>query len=96
MLQEITPTESMVANQAAQRLVSEIINMSKRVIAIRTQGIPAVEGVPETLEQTLPDGRKIPARPSRPAIAAISADAINAALGEENCALLDAIKASIL
>ena len=55
MLQEITPTESMVANQAAQRLVSDILNMSKRVIAIRTQGILAVEGVPETLEQTLPD-----------------------------------------
>lgn len=96
MLQAITPTESVIANQVAQRLVNEIINTAKRVVAIRTEGIPAVEAAPATPEQTLPDGRVIPARPARPATAAISAAAINAALGESNCALLDSIKTSIL
>jgi hypothetical protein len=96
MIKKITPTESMVANQVAARLITEILNTAKRVVAIRTEGIPAVEASPATTEQTLPNGRKVPARPARPAIAAVSADAINAALGEENCALLDAIKASIL
>lgn len=96
MLKEITPTESVIANQVAARLVSEILNVAKRVEAIRTQGIPAIEAVPATPEQPLPDGRKIPARPARPAVAAVSAAAINAALGEDNCDLLDSIKASIL
>jgi hypothetical protein len=96
MLKEITPTESVIANQVAARLVSEILNVAKRVVAVRTNGIPAVAAVPATPEQTLPDGRVIPARPARPAIAAISAEAINAALGKDNCDLLDAIKASIL
>jgi hypothetical protein len=96
MLKEITPTESVIANQVAARIVSEILNIAKRVNAIRTGGIPAVAAVPSTLEQTLPDGRVMPARPARPAIAAVSADAINAALGKDNCDLLDSIKASIL
>ena len=96
MLQEITPTESMIANQVAARLVSEILNTAKRVDAIRTEGIPAVAAVEATLEQTLPDGRVMPARPARPAIAAISATSINAALGQDNCELLDSIKAAIL
>ena len=96
MLKEIIPTESMIANQVAQRLINEIISMSKRVVAIRAEGIPALPAVPATPEQTLPDGRKVPARPARPATTAISAAAINAALGKDNCDLLDAIKASIL
>jgi hypothetical protein len=96
MLQEITPTESVIANQVAARLVGEIIQTAKRVVAIRTNGIPAVAAVAATPGQTLPDGRVMPARPARPAIAAVSADAINAALGKDNCDLLDAIKASIL
>jgi len=96
MLKEITPTESVIANQVAARLVNEILNTAKRVDAIRTEGIPAIAAVEATPEQTLPDGRKIPARPARPAVAAVSAAAINAALGEDNCALLDSIKASIL
>lgn len=96
MLKEITPTESVIANQVAARLVSEILNVAKRVEAIRTEGIPAIAAVAATPEQPLPDGRKIPARPARPATAAISAAAINAALGKDNCDLLDSIKASIL
>lgn len=96
MLKEITPTESVIANQVAARLVSEILNTAKRVDAIRTEGIPAIAAVAATPEQTLPDGRKMPARPARPATAAISAAAINAALGEDNCALLDSIKDAIL
>jgi hypothetical protein len=96
MLQEITPTESVIANQVAQRLVNEIINTAKRVNAIRTEGIPAVAAIPATPEQTLPDGRIMPARPARPATAAISAAAINAALGESNCVLLDSVKSAIL
>ncbi len=96
MLKEITPTESVIANQIAARLVSEIINTAKRVDAIRTAGIPAVAATEATPEQTLPDGRKIPARPARPAVSAVSAAAINAALGKHNCDLLDAIKASIM
>lgn len=93
MLKEITPTESVIANQVAARLVSEILNVAKRVEAIRTQGIPAIEAVEATPEQPLPDGRKIPARPARPATAAVSAAAIDAALGADNCELLDEIKA---
>ncbi len=96
MLKEITPTESVIANQVAARLVNEILNTAKRVVAIRTQGIPAIAAVPATLEQTLPDGRVIPARPARPAVAAVSAEAINAALGKDSCALLDSIKDLIL
>lgn len=96
MLKEITPTESVIANQVAARLVSEILNVAKRVVAIRTEGIPAIAASEATPEQTLPDGRKIPARPARPAVAAVSAEAINDALGAENCALLDSIKAAIL
>jgi hypothetical protein len=96
MLKQITPTESMIANQVAQRIVSEIINMSKRVIAIRNEGVPAVEAIEATPEQTLPNGRKILARPARPATSAVTADAINAALGKENCDLLDSIKVLIL
>lgn len=95
MLKEITPTESVIANQVAARLVNEIINTAKRVIAIRAEGIPAVAAIEATPEQTLPDGRVMPARPARPATAAISAKAINAALGDSNCALLDALKTAI-
>jgi len=96
MLKEIIPTESVIANQIAARLVNEILNTAKRVDTIRTQGIPAIAAVPATAEQTLLDGRVVPARPGRPAVAAISAAAINAALGKDNCDLLDSIKASIL
>ena len=96
MLTEITPTESVMANQVAQRIVTEIVNMSKRIVALRTEGIPAIAASPATPEMTLPDGRKILARPARPAIPAISAEAINAALGKDNCDLLNSIKASIL
>jgi chorismate-pyruvate lyase len=96
MLQPITPTESAIANQVAARLINEILNTAKRVVAIRTDGIPAVAAVPATPEQSLPNGRKILARPARPAVAAVSAAAIDAALGKDNCDLLDAIKASIL
>ena len=96
MLQEITPTESVIANQVAARLVSEILSVAKRVAAIRTEGIPAIEAAPATPEQELPDGRVMPARPARPAVAAVSAAAIDAALGEANCALLDSIKEAIL
>lgn len=96
MLKEITPTESVIANQVAARLVSEILNTAKRVVAIRTEGIPAIAASEATPEQTLPDGRKIPARPARPAVPAVSAEAINAALGADNCALLDSIKDAIL
>lgn len=96
MLKAITPTESVIANQVAARLVSEILNTAKRVVAIRTEGIPAIASAEATPEQTLPDGRKIPARPARPAVPAVSAEAINAALGADNCALLDSIKEAIL
>jgi hypothetical protein len=95
MLQAVKPTESVIANQVAARLVNEIIQTSKRIVAIRAEGISAVEAVPATPEQTLPDGRKIPALPARPAIAAVSAEAINAALGKDNCTLLDALKTAI-
>lgn len=96
MLKEITPTESVLANQVAARLVNEILNTAKRVVAIRTEGIPAIAAVPATPEQTLPDGRKIPARPARPAVAGVSPAAIDAALGADNCALLDAVKELLL
>jgi hypothetical protein len=95
MLQAITPTESVIANQVAARLVDEIIQISKRIVAIRSEGIPAIEAVKATPEQTLPDGRKMPARPARPAVAAVSAKAINDALGKDNCTLLDALKTAI-
>ena len=95
MLKEITPTESVIANQVAARLVNEIINTAKRVIAIRAEGIPTVAAIEAIPEQTLPNGRVMPARPARPATAAISAKAINAALGESNCTLLDALETAI-
>jgi hypothetical protein len=95
MLKAITPTESVIANQVAARLVDEIIQISKRIVAIRAEGIPAIEAVPAVPEQTLPDGRKIPARPARPAVAAVSAAAINEALGKDNCTLLDGLKTAI-
>lgn len=96
MLKAITPTESVIANQVAARLVNEILNTAKRAVAIRTEGIPAIAAVPATLEQTRPNGRTIPARPERPAVTGVSPAAIDAALGVYNCELLDEIKALLL
>ena len=88
-LQPVAPTETALANQVAQRIVNEITTTAKRIIELRANGIPAV---PEQEARTLPDGRIIPARPAQ---IAVSAEAINAALGADNCALLNQIKTAL-
>lgn len=88
-LQPIAPTETALANQVAQRIIQDALNTAKRINEIRTNGLPAVAAQPET---PMPNGQT---RPAQPAIPAVSAEAINAALGEDNCAILDALKAAL-
>lgn len=85
-LQPVAPTESALANQIANRVITEVQQAAQRIAALRATGVPAQAAV---AAQTLPDGRVIPARP---AVAGVSAAAINTALGTANCALLDEIK----
>jgi hypothetical protein len=85
-LQPVATTEVAAANQIAQRIVQEINQTASRIAALRANGIPAVAAVPAGVN---PNGQPIPARP---ATAAVSAAAIDAALGTENRQLLDAIK----
>jgi hypothetical protein len=89
-LQPVATTEVAAANQIAQRIVQEINQTANRIAAIRANGIPAIAAVPAG---TRPDGQPIPARP---ATAAVSAAAIDAALGADNCKLLDEIKAMLV
>ena len=86
-LQPIAPTEVVAGNQVAQRIIQEITQLAARIDSIRTDGIPAVAATPAG---THPTGQTYPARP---ATAGISAAVINAALGAQNCELLDDVKA---
>lgn len=85
-LEPIIPTEEVAASQIAARMTNEVIQVSKQFNELRTVGVPARAAV---AEQTLPDGRVIPARP---AVQGVSAAAINNALGVANRAIFDALK----
>ena len=87
-LQPIEPTEVVLANQVAQRIVQEITGTGTRIAAIVANGIPAQPAV----EASEVNGRVIPARPAQ---AAISAANIKAALGSANCAVIDALAESL-
>lgn len=84
-LQPVTPTEAVAATQIAQRFVGQVSQLAKVIAETRKNGIPAVAA---REAGTGPNGQVIPARP---ATAAISAAAIDAALGPENCAILDTL-----
>ena len=88
-LQPIQQTEGVTASQVANAIVHQIMLLTKRVEKLRDEGMPAIPAAPE---KTLPNGQVVPARP---ASEAVSPEAINAALGADNCALLDSLKASI-
>ena len=88
-LQPIQQTEGATASQVANAIVNQIMLLTQRVEKLRDEGLPAI---PATPEKTLPNGQVLPARPAVPAV---SVDAINAALGADNCALLDSLKAAI-
>ena len=86
-LQPVQPTEKTLANQLAQRMVQDVAATAKRVGDYRSNGMPEVA---EQEARTLPDGRVVPARPAQPAI---SKAALEEALGEKNCDVLDILKA---
>jgi hypothetical protein len=96
MLKEVSPTEDVLANQVAQRLVQQVAGLTQQIVSIRANGVPAVPAVEAAPAQLLADGRTIPARPARQAIPAISPEAIDKALGADNCMLFDSLKVAIV
>ncbi len=82
-LEPVTPSEAALASQYAQRVVQDLTNVAKRIADIRTNGVAAVAA---QAERDLGDGRIAPARPAQPAV---SAAAIDSALGATNRQLLD-------
>jgi hypothetical protein len=85
-LQPIPVTTDELAKNVARQILQQIKSVRDNVNKLRTEGVPARPAVPE---RELPDGRIIPATPAVPAI---TADAINAALGTANCELLDEMR----
>jgi len=88
-LQPIPVTTNELAKNVARQILQQVKSVKNNVSKLRTEGVPAR---PATPGRTLPDGRVIPATP---AAIAISSDAINAALGVDNCEILDKIKDAI-
>jgi hypothetical protein len=91
-LQPLEPTEDLIAHQIAQRSLAQLVQAAQQIVTLRTAGVPAVAAIPATPEETLPDGRKVSARPARPATIAISAAALDKAYKQSNCEVLDQIK----
>lgn len=89
-LEPIEITESTSANLIAKRSLDKIKQLVTEISTLRETGIPSRAAV---AAQTLADGRVIAARP---AVAGVSAEAINAAFGAVNCAKLDAVKAELV
>jgi hypothetical protein len=85
-LQPIPATNDELAKNIARQILQQIKSVRDNVDRLRTQGVAAR---PPTEERTMPDGRVIPASPGIPAI---SGNAIENALGELNCELLDQVK----
>jgi len=88
-LQPVAVTTDELAKNVARQILNQIKSIKDNVAKLRAEGVPAR---PAVAARTLEDGRVIPASP---AVAAIPAAAIDAALGKENCALLDGIKDAI-
>lgn len=85
-----TPSADVLAAQAAQQLVMQALQTSKRTADMLDNGIPA-RHAQEARE--LPDGRVIAAVPAVPAI---SAAALRAAIGEANVTKLEAARSALL
>jgi len=94
-LQPVAPTEVVLANQIAARMIQEVMQTAARINELRAKGIAAQPAVAAVAASTGPQGQPIPAQPARPAVAGVSAAAIDAALGEDNCALLDEIRTAL-
>ena len=77
------------ATQVASAAINQIFNLAKRINKLRAEGVPEI---PAQEARTGPNGRELPARE---AVSGVTAEEINAALGEENCAILDQIKAAV-
>lgn len=88
-LQPVAVTTDELAKNVARQILQQVKFIKDNVSKLRAEGVPARLAVPP---RTLEDGRVIPASP---AVAAIPAAAIDAALGAENCALLDSLKDAI-
>lgn len=82
-IQNIDVTTDELAKNVARQILQQISSTRNNIAKLREEGVPAR---PATPARELPDGRVIPASP---AVAAITAAAINTALGEANCAILD-------
>jgi diacylglycerol kinase family enzyme len=88
-LQPIPVTNDESAKNIARQILQQIKFLKENIERLRTKGVPSRPASPE---RVLADGRVIPAMP---AAIAISPDAINAALGVDNCEILDKIKDAI-
>jgi len=88
-LQPVAITTDELAKNVARQILNQIKSVKDNIAKIRAEGVPSR---PAVAARTLEDGRVIPAAAAVPAI---PASAINAALGAENCALLDSIKTAI-
>jgi hypothetical protein len=88
-LQPVAVTTDELAKNIARQILNQIKSVKDNIAKIRAEGVPAR---PAVAARTLEDGRIIPASAAVPAI---PATAIDAALGAENCALLDSIKTAI-
>jgi hypothetical protein len=88
-IQPIAESESFTAERVARQIVTQIITTAERIRKVRAEGVPAIEPRPA---QTLPDGRVIPGRDGSPAV---PPEAIDAALGAENVAILEALDAAL-
>jgi hypothetical protein len=88
-LQPVVPTESVAANQIAARIVNQILQIASQVDSLRAGGIAARDA---TAAVVMPSGQ---VRPAQPAVAAVSPEAINSALGANNNAILDALKSAV-
>jgi hypothetical protein len=88
-LQPVAVTTDELAKNVARQILNQINSIKNNVVKLRAEGVPARPAVAERVSE---DGRVFPAIPAVPAIPAA---AIDAALGAENCALLDGIKDAI-
>lgn len=89
MLQQIATSESAAAEQTAQQIVAQIMQLGSRIVSLRRDGVP---GQPAQEARAMPNGQVMP---GRPAVPGVSAEAINTALGVTNCAILDGLKNSL-
>jgi hypothetical protein len=88
-LQPIPTSASTTAETAAQTIVQLIEQTSARIKAMRANGLPAR---PVTPARPLPNGQVIPEQPAQPAVTGAE---IDAKLGAQNCAILDALAAAL-